>query len=68
LTRFRAAIQSGQPQVAAHFVNKDELLTLKSARELPKLGASLFIALTGDETFFSEGGSELVNFGKSWTD
>ena len=68
LAGFCTAIVPGQPKITAHFVYKDEVFTIKSAREVTKLGASRFIAFTSDETFFSEGGSGPVSCGKSWTD
>lgn len=63
----RTAIPSGQSEIAAHFINKDVLLTIERAGKLPKLRASLFVALTRDETFFCAGGSGPVSPGRSWT-
>jgi hypothetical protein len=61
-------VQSGQAEIAAHLINKDEVFTCKTIREVAKLFAGLFVPFTSDETFFSEGGAELVSGGRSWTD
>jgi hypothetical protein len=37
LAGFGASVQSGQAEIAAHLINKDEALTLKTLREGAKL-------------------------------
>jgi hypothetical protein len=68
LARGGTTVQSGQAQIAAYFVNKEEVLTRKTISELTKLLAGLVVSLTGDQTFFSEAASVLVSHGRLWTD